>query len=139
MHQYLIERPIDEFNSAVYLLCMRNCYTEEKFDQNVMDRNQYVAEQDVLVVERLRPVFTPDTNTKEFMLPSDKCILLYRESLKEWEQMGWKIDSDAIAAAGANTAFAIPSPARRQQKGWVLDAIPLKQPGDDIADDLAAG
>jgi phenylpropionate dioxygenase-like ring-hydroxylating dioxygenase large terminal subunit len=139
MHQYLIERPIDEFNSAVYLLCMRNCYTEEKFDQNVMDRNQYVADQDVVVVERLRPALTPDTNTKEFMLPSDKCILLYRESLKEWEQLGWKIDTDARSLAGANTAFAIPSPARRQQKGWVLDAIPLKQPGEDVADNLAAG
>jgi len=139
MHQYLIERPIDEFNSAVYLLCMRNCYTEEKFDQNVMDRNQYVAVQDVAIVERLHPVITPDTNTREFMVPSDKCILLYRESLKEWEQMGWKIDTDAISVAGANTAFAIPSPARREQKGWVLDAIPLKQAGDNIADDLAAG
>ena len=138
MHQYLIERPIDEHNTAVYLLCMRNCYTDPKFDQNVIDRNQYVAEQDVTIVEALHPVITPDTNTKEFMVPSDKCILLYRESLKEWEQNGWKIDTDAVAATTNKTAYAIPSPARREQKGWVLDAIPLKKPSA-AAEDLAAG
>ncbi len=138
MHQYLIERPIDEHNTAVYLLCMRNCYTDPKFDQNVIDRNQYVAEQDVTIVESLHPVITPDTNTREFMVPSDKCILLYRESLKEWEQKGWKIDTDAVAAQENKTAFAIPSPARREQKGWVLDAIPLKKPAAE-AEDLAAG
>ena len=138
MHQYLIERPIDEGTSEIFLLCMRNCYTDEKFDQNVIDRNQYVAEQDVVIVENLHPMITPDTNTKEFMLPADKCILLYRESLKEWEQNGWKIDSDAVAATGAKVAYAIPSPARREQKGWVLDVIPLRQPGE-AAEDLAAG
>ncbi len=138
MHQYLIERPIDEMNSEIFLLCMRNCYTDEKFDQNVMDRNQYVAEQDVTIVENLHPMITPDTNTKEFMLPADKCILLYRESLKEWEQNGWKIDSDAVAATAHKVAYAIPSPARREQKGWVLDTIPLTRPRA-AADDLAAG
>ena len=125
MHQYLLERPIDEENIAVYLLCMRNCYTDEKYDQNVMDRNQYVAEQDVVVVQELHPRLTPDTNTKEFMLPSDKCILMYRESLKEWESKGWKIDTRTITDNAGRVAYAIPSPARHEQKGWVLDAIPL--------------
>jgi len=127
MHQYLIERPIDDNNIEVFLLCMRNCYTEEKYDQNVMDRNQYVAAQDITIVEDLHPVVTPDTNTKEFMVPSDKCILMYRESLKEWESYGWKIDMEEVERTSGKVAYAIPSPARREQKGWVLDAIPLKE------------
>ena len=126
MHQYLLERPIDEFSSAVYLLCMRNCYTDDKYDQNVIERNQYVANQDVVIVDSLRPAITPDTNTKEFMVPSDKCILLYRESLKEWESYGWKIDSEVVERTHQRVAYAIPSPARREQKGWVQDAIPLR-------------
>jgi phenylpropionate dioxygenase-like ring-hydroxylating dioxygenase large terminal subunit len=126
MHQYLLERPIDEENIAVYLLCMRNCYTDDKYDQNVMDRNQYVAEQDVVIVNDLHPMLTPDTNTKEFMLPADKCILMYRESLKEWIDKGWKIDTRTVADNALSVAYAIPSPARRDQKGWVLDSIPLK-------------
>lgn len=126
IHQYLLERPIDENSTAMYLLCMRNCYLDEKYDQNVMDRNQYVANQDVVIVEKLHPMITPDTNTKEFMMPSDKCILLYRESLKEWENNGWKIDMEETAANATKVAYAVPSPARREQKGWVLDPIPLK-------------
>ena len=34
----------------------------------------------------------------------------------------------AVAANGGRTAYAVPSPARRRQKGWVLDAIPLVDP-----------
>jgi phenylpropionate dioxygenase-like ring-hydroxylating dioxygenase large terminal subunit len=139
MHQYLLERPIDEENIAVYLLCMRNCYTDEKYDQNVMDRNQYVAEQDVVVVQELHPRITPETNSKEFMLPSDKCILMYRESLKEWEGKGWKIDTEEVARTASKVAYAIPSPARQEQKGWVLDSIPLVEAGAVAAKLKAAG
>jgi phenylpropionate dioxygenase-like ring-hydroxylating dioxygenase large terminal subunit len=137
MHQYLIERPIDENTIQIYLLCMRNCYTDSKFDENVKERNQYVADQDKVVIEDLRPVLTPDTNTKEFMLPADKCILLYRESLKEWEANGWRIDQEAVDAAKNRVSYAIPSPARHKQKGWVMDAIPLR-PASKQADLKAA-
>jgi phenylpropionate dioxygenase-like ring-hydroxylating dioxygenase large terminal subunit len=139
MHQYLMERPIDEFSSAVYLLCMRNCYTDDKYDQNVIERNQYVANQDVVIVDSLRPIITPDTNTKEFMMPSDKCILLYRESLKQWEGYGWKIDSEEVARRQGRAAYAIPSPGRREQKGWVLDLIPLRPVSKSAAKLEAAG
>ena len=118
MHQYLMERPIDEHNSAIYLLCMRNCYTDEKYDQNVMDRNQYVADQDVVIVENLHPVITPDTNTKEFMMPADKCILLYRDSLKEWESYGWKIDVEAVGIA--------------QRQGRVCGSVPGAAPAERL-------
>lgn len=126
MHQYLLERPIDEHNIAVYLLCMRNCYQDPKYDENVKERNFYVAKQDIVIVEDLHPTITPETNTKEFMLPADQCILMYRESLKEWENKGWKIDSQTVNANADRVAYAVPSPARREQKGWVLDSIPLK-------------
>ena len=63
------------------------------------------------------------------MMPADKCILMYRESLKEWENKGWKIDSEEVARTDGRVAYAIPSPARREQKGWVLDPIPLKPAG----------
>ncbi|MEC9376270.1 MAG: aromatic ring-hydroxylating dioxygenase subunit alpha [Pseudomonadota bacterium] len=125
MHQYLIERPIDENNIEIFLLCMRNCFTDEKYDENVIERNGYVAQQDKVVIENLRPVITPDSNNKEFMLPADQVILMYREQLKQWEDNGWKIDIDSINHNRDKVAYAIPSPARREQKGWVLDPIPL--------------
>jgi phenylpropionate dioxygenase-like ring-hydroxylating dioxygenase large terminal subunit len=125
IHQYLYERPIDEQNTYLYLVCERNFALEEKSDAYVIERNEYVASQDRKIIQELHPVLTPDTNNKEFMVPSDKCILLYRESQKEWESRGWRIDIDEVARNRDKVAYAIPSPVRREQKGWVLDPIPL--------------
>jgi phenylpropionate dioxygenase-like ring-hydroxylating dioxygenase large terminal subunit len=123
-HQYLFERPLDDGNIHLYLLCMRNGFLEEKYDSYMIERNQYVADQDKVVIEDLRPVLTPPTNTKEFMVPADKVILMYREKLKEWDARGWRIDVDEVERNRRKVAYAVPSPARREQKGWVLDAIP---------------
>jgi hypothetical protein len=59
------------------------------------------------------------------MVPSDTVILDYRAKQKEWASKGWKIDLEEVERTGGRVAYAIPSPARRQTKGWVLDAIPL--------------
>ncbi|GIK34656.1 MAG: hypothetical protein AMXMBFR45_10640 [Gammaproteobacteria bacterium] len=125
IHQYLYERPIDEENTHLYLVCARNFALEEKSDAYVMERNLYVARQDMAIIENLHPVLTPDTNTREFMVNSDKCILYYRESQKEWERRGWRIDMDEVHRSRGKVAYAIPSPARREQKGWVLEPVPL--------------
>ena len=117
---------------------MRNCVLEEKNDDYVISRNQYVANQDVKVLENLHPVITPETNTKEFMTPSDKCILIYREHLKEWDEQGWRIDSRAIEENEGRVAYAIPSPERRNAKGWVLDAVPTVKGGRGAEDKLKA-
>lgn len=124
-HQYLLERPIDEENIHLYLICMRNNFLAEKNDAYMIERNQYVANQDKVVIEDLRPVLTPESTTKEFMLPADKVIMMYREKLKEWDAKGWRIDTETVEKNRKRVAYAIPGPARREQKGWVLDAIPL--------------
>ncbi len=124
-HQYLFERPVDEGHIHLYLLCMRNCMLEPKHDALINERNMYVARQDVVVIEQLQPVLTPDTNTKEFMVPADKVILMYREKLREWTGKGWRIDTGEVERHQGRVAWAIPGPARREQKGWVLDSVPL--------------
>lgn len=125
IHQYLYERPIDANSTEIYLVCSRNFSLEAKSDAYVVERNQYVANQDIGIIENLHPRVTPDTNTKEFMVPSDTVILDYRARQKEWAAKGWKIDVEAVEASACRVAYAIPSPARREAKGWVLDAIPL--------------
>jgi phenylpropionate dioxygenase-like ring-hydroxylating dioxygenase large terminal subunit len=125
IHQYMYERPIDESHTQIYLLCARNFALEPKTDAYVVERNQYVANQDMKIIEQLHPVMTPDTNNKEFMVPSDKVVLMYREKQKEWEAKGWRIDLGPIEQNKERVAYAVPSPARREQKGWVLDSIPL--------------
>jgi phenylpropionate dioxygenase-like ring-hydroxylating dioxygenase large terminal subunit len=125
IHQYLVERPIDDCNVHIYLICMRNSYLDPSMDQNVIDRNQYVVDQDVKIIQNLNPVLTPLTNTREFMTPSDQCILMYREALRKWDTKGWRIDIDAVEQNSGKVAYAVPSPARRRKKGWVVDSIPL--------------
>jgi len=127
-HQYLFERPIDMENTHIYLLCMRNCMLEPDQDKLMNERNWYVAKQDVDVIKNLHPVITPDTNTKELIVSSDRSVIMYRDKLKEWTNRGWRIDIDEVKRNQLKVAYTIPSPARRQSKGWVLDAIPLVKP-----------
>jgi len=124
-HQYGWERPIDASTSWIYLVTARNCALDPQQDELIKERNWYVAKQDITVVEELRPVTTPDSNTKEFMTPSDQVILMYRDKLQEWENLGWRVDLDKLEANSKKVAYAIPGPARRDQQGWVLDPVPL--------------
>lgn len=136
MHQYVYEAPIDERHIRVFLVNLRNIvisrfgWVNRWIDKKVHERNMVVAGQDVVVLEKIKPVRTPPTTTKELLMPADKVIFLYREKLKEWEQKGWRIDTDALDAARqrGDVEYAIPSPARRQSKGWVLDPVPLVPP-----------
>lgn len=132
MHQYLYECPVDATHTNIFFINMRNTYIEPEMDEKFTERNWVVLNQDIIVLTDLRPRLTPATNTREFMLPADKPILLYREKLKEWEALGWRMDIDTIAATQGKTAYAIPSPQRRSQKGWVIDPIPLVKPNSKV-------
>jgi hypothetical protein len=83
-----------------------------------------------VVIEKLKPVKTPPSRARELLMPADKVIYLYRDSLDEWTRRGWRIDTEAMRSAEArgDTVFAIPSPARRETRGWVLDSVPLVPP-----------
>jgi hypothetical protein len=71
------------------------------------------------------PIRTPRSNVHEFLVPADKAIGRYREFCQQWEDNGWRLDVNRIRADQDEIAYAIPSPARRQAKSWVLPAAPL--------------
>ena len=125
MHQWSFETPIDETRTRVFLVNMRNMLLDRAHDASINERNMVIAGQDKVVLEDLQPALTPDDMTHENMMPSDKCVVLYRQWLKRWDAKGWRIDSRAVAQAQGRVAYAIPSPARRTSKGWAMDAIPL--------------
>jgi hypothetical protein len=126
IHQYLFETPIDEGRTSLYLVNLRNFLTDPSEDARMMGRNEVVATQDRDVLYEVRPVLTPESRTKEFFTPADMAIAKYRDKLKLWEDRGWRIDTETMYRNARHTAYAIPSPARRQQKGWVLDPVPLR-------------
>ncbi|MGH6930913.1 MAG: hypothetical protein ACREEE_00610, partial [Dongiaceae bacterium] len=74
---------------------------------------------------QVRPIMTPLTNTKELFINGDDCVARYRQWTKKWEAMGWRMDSAKFNATRDQVAYAIPSPARRTSKGWVIDAVPM--------------
>ncbi len=125
IHQYLFETPIDDGKTSLFLVNLRNFLLDEEGDKRMTTRNEVVATQDRDVLYDLRPVLTPLTRVKEFFTPADTAVAKYRDKLKIWEDRGWRIDTDEVNRTAKRVAYAIPSPARREHKGWILDPVPL--------------
>jgi len=124
-HQYFFEQPIDENHTRIFFLNMRDWLLEEKHDKTVRDVTLRITSEDIAILESLRPVCSPATNTKEVLVPGDNAVVRYRECLREWERRGWRIDRKALRDAPGDVAVAIPCPARRESGNWVLDPVPL--------------
>ena len=107
---------------------MRSFFLEPEHDQNIIDVNMRIAHEDIDIIENLDPVRTPDTVTKELLTSVDKPILTYRKNLEKLDARGWRIDWSELQNKRGDIAFAIPSPARRTEKNWILDEIPLMTP-----------
>ncbi|MEC9376325.1 MAG: aromatic ring-hydroxylating dioxygenase subunit alpha [Pseudomonadota bacterium] len=123
-HQYFFEAPIDEKRTRIFFVNMRRFMLEPDNDQRIIDINMEIAQEDIDLLINLNPVQTPESLSKEILVPSDKPIVSYREYLKEWEKLGWKLDQNKIKQLRDNLAMAIPSPNRKIEKNWVLDEVP---------------
>ncbi len=124
-HQYFYEAPIDENRTRIFFVNMRHFMLDPKHDKSITDVNMEIAQEDIDLLVVLNPVRTPETTTKELLVPADKPVVRYREYLKDWENRGWRIDLKKLREIRGDVAVAIPCPARRQEKNWILDAVPL--------------
>ena len=125
IHQYLFETPVDNYNTHLYLVNLRNFLLDPSDNERIMGRNLAVATQDRDVLTVVHPILTPESNIHEFFVDPDEPIAKYREFLKGWEARGWRIDVDKVEHDSKRVAYAIPSPARREKKGWILQSVPL--------------
>jgi phenylpropionate dioxygenase-like ring-hydroxylating dioxygenase large terminal subunit len=143
IHQYLFECPVEDDMTRLFLVNLRNFLIDPQDDERMMSRNEYVALQDREILLDVHPVITPETRTHELLVPSDGPIGAYRDKLREWEERGWRIDVEAVQRNRMKVAYAIPCPARRDNKGWILDAVPLisaaKNTGKSEKREQAAG
>lgn len=136
-HQYLFEAPVNDHSTRIFFVNMRNWLMEDKHDQRIEEVTLQVVHEDVSILETLSPIRTPDTNTKEILVPGDTAVVRYRQHLKEWDARGWRIDYKKLQEKRGDVAFAIPSPARRESGNWVLDRVPLIE-GEAAAARVAA-
>ncbi len=125
IYQYFYETPVEEGRTSLYFITLRNFLVLPENDQRMMDRNEYVTFQDRDVLMGLNPLTSPVAPNKEFFVPADSCVGRYRQLIRQWEDRGWRIDSEEVNRNRKAVAYAIPSPSRRHQKGWVLDPVPL--------------
>ncbi len=95
-------------------------------DGPIHARNKIIAQQDIEILGDVYPPRTPISNTKEVLMPADKAVVAYREWLAKFDDRGWRIDWDEFTRRnGKDTAFAIPSPRRRETGNWVLEPVPM--------------
>ncbi len=124
-HQYGIEAPIDESHTRIFLINTRSFLLDPENDARLIKVNSIVAQEDIDILEDLDPVRTPEGSTEEILLPTDGAVIRYRQYLKRWRDMGWRIDLKALRAQRGDKAFAIPCPERRTTGNWVLSPVPL--------------
>jgi phenylpropionate dioxygenase-like ring-hydroxylating dioxygenase large terminal subunit len=124
-HQYFFEAPIDESHTRIFFVNMRNFMLEPENDGRLVKVNLNIAQEDIDILESLDPVGTPNSTTEELLVPSDAAVMSYRKHLRNWKEKGWQIDMETLRAKRQNMAFAIPSPARRESKSWVINQVPL--------------
>jgi phenylpropionate dioxygenase-like ring-hydroxylating dioxygenase large terminal subunit len=131
--QYFFEAPINEERTKIFFVNMRAFMLEPEHDERIAKVNLIIAQEDIDILEELDPVRTPDSTTKEVLVPSDGAVLRYREWLKKWDEKGWRIDLQTLREKKGDIAFAIPCPGRRESGNWVLDEVPLVEPAEAIA------
>ena len=123
--QYFFEQPVDENNTRLFFLNMRNFVLDPKHKGPIHARNKIIAQQDIDILSDVYPQRTPLSPTKEVLMPADKAIVAYRAWLEKFDDMGWRIDLNAFNARNdKDVAFAIPSPDRRTSSNWVIEEIP---------------
>ncbi len=123
-HQYFFEAPIDENRTRIFFVNMRHFMLEPEHDQKIVDINMEIAQEDIDVMVNLSPVRTPETLTKEILIAPDQPVVSYRDFLKDWQARGWRLDLKKMRELRGDVAMAVPSPARRTEKNWVLDEVP---------------
>jgi hypothetical protein len=124
-HQYFFEAPIDEDRTRIYFVNMRKFMLEPKHDQPIINVNMEIAQEDIDLLINLNPVRTPHSTTLELLVPADRPIVRYRQSLNDWQKRGWRLDLAKLRQLRGDAAVAIPCPDRRVHGNWVLPAAPV--------------
>ena len=127
---YAYATPVDEYSVRRYLLHARNFYLGEENDKQLLKGVWQFENEDRVLLEDTRPLLAPNPDTRQLLLTEDQIIAQYRDFVSQRQQAGWRIDTERVNATREQTVYAIPSPARRESKGWITEEIPRIRPSD---------
>jgi phenylpropionate dioxygenase-like ring-hydroxylating dioxygenase large terminal subunit len=118
--------PIDEFHTRAFGWQARNYLLEPEHDAERLRGLQEAIEEDLRIVEKVRPRLTPPSLPEEFLTKADSMEVAFRRLVRDWAERGWQIDSDRYEHESRQRALVIPSPARREDpRNWVHGTVPL--------------
>ena len=124
--QYIWETPIDEYSYRAFFVGGRSFLKGRWYDRIHDRRMNGVSDQDNAIIEKLEPMLNATSRSDEFLVEPDRIISRFHESVDEWQEKGWQIDSRQLSAyQRGEKVFSIPCPSRRASKSWVHDSIPL--------------
>jgi phenylpropionate dioxygenase-like ring-hydroxylating dioxygenase large terminal subunit len=119
--------PLDEFRTRAFGWQARNYLLEPEHDAERIRGLQEAIEEDLRIVERVRPRLTPPGLPDEFLTKADSMEVAFRRLVRQWADRGWEIDSRRYAEESNDQTFVIPSPARREDpKNWIHRTVPLR-------------
>jgi phenylpropionate dioxygenase-like ring-hydroxylating dioxygenase large terminal subunit len=119
--------PIDEYHTRAFGWQARNYLLEPQHDAERLRGLQEAIQEDLRIVEKVRPRLTPPTLPEEFLTKADSMEMAFRQLVREWAARGWEIDSERYAEESRYRVLVIPSPARREDpRNWVHRTIPLR-------------
>jgi hypothetical protein len=125
---YLYAVPRHEMELEIFLVSMRNCRLDDKYNKIFDERIAIAVEEDRVVIEKLDPAIPSDEEVGEFIVPADDILMDYRQRRRNWQAEGWRMDLQAMADNTNRMAYVIPGPARRERpEGWAVTAVPLRE------------
>ncbi len=127
--------PIDQFHTRAFGWQARNYLIAPEHDDERIRGLKEAIQEDLRIVEKVRPQLTPPTLPEEFLTKADSMEVAFRRLVQDWANRGWEIDSERYATESRSRALVIPCPARRDDpKNWIHRTVPLK-PGAGKGDD----
>ena len=119
--------PIDAYHSRALGWQARNYLLDPEYDRERMNGILQAVEEDLRVVESVKPKLTPRSLAAEFLTETDGMELAFRKRVFKWARRGWEIDVEQLERLSRDQVLVIPSPARRlDPSNWVHATVPLR-------------
>ena len=139
-HQYFFEAPIDENRTRIFFVNMRTFMLDPAMDQKIVDINMEIAQEDIDVLVNLNPVRTPETTTKELLVPSDRPSCVTANSCRTGRrEAGASTCTECRIARRCRARDPVAGATRREELDPRRDSARRRLTCAALADGVAAG
>lgn len=120
--------PIDETHTRHFNLHFRNFQMRPEDDEAMIKTIQWGLKEDADVIEHVRPLLTPASQSDELFVATDGPEKAYRDKAAQLGRELGRIDIRRMRDLSLDQVLVIPSPARTEGGNWVHQTVPLVAP-----------